>query len=208
MHKVGQVAHLRQTDKNCFSVYAKAAERTFIELALVGDSGSVTAMFNLTTGAVVNGGIDNSGNGDYVRARIEDIGNGWYRCYVSGICDTEGGYGVTGEIRLSSDGSVTSYLGNGTNGVLIFGAQVEKATRPSGYLKTESVPLKSYLRLDDMPEMEDGKAVDEDEVWEAYDKDSIEFPGEWNTDSRIALVAQSPRPCTVLAAVVDMKTSG
>jgi len=44
-------------------------------------------------------------------------------------------------------------------------------------------------------------------VWESYDQDAVEFPGEYDTDSRICLEANAPRPCTVLAAVLGMQTN-
>lgn len=58
--------------------------------------------------------------------------------------------------------------------------------------------------LDDMPLYEDGAAVDQNAVWSMYDQDMIEFPGEWNTDNRVCLKAAAPRPCTVLAAVLNV----
>jgi hypothetical protein len=39
-------------------------------------------------------------------------------------------------------------------------------------------------------------------VWESYDEDMIEFPGEWDTDNRMCLEANAPRPCTILAASI------
>ena len=58
--------------------------------------------------------------------------------------------------------------------------------------------------LDDLPLMEDGAEVDGDSVWESYDADMIEFPGDWSTDNRLCLVGAAPRPCTVLAAVLNI----
>lgn len=60
--------------------------------------------------------------------------------------------------------------------------------------------------LQDMPGMEDGAPVDADKVWEAYDKDAVQFSGDFDTDSRICLVAKAPRCCTVLACVVGLET--
>lgn len=62
--------------------------------------------------------------------------------------------------------------------------------------------------LDDLPEVEDHEEVDADYVWESYDKDMLEFDGDWDTDSRFCLKAHAPRPCTVLAVSVSMTTSG
>lgn len=59
--------------------------------------------------------------------------------------------------------------------------------------------------LDPLPEIEAGAVVPGDRVWVGYDADMIEFPGEWGTDSRLWLVANAPRPCTVLAAVLAIE---
>jgi hypothetical protein len=58
----------------------------------------------------------------------------------------------------------------------------------------------SFDALDDLPLVERYEAVDAASVREMYDEDSVEFPGEWSTDSRICLEAAAPRPCTVLYA--------
>lgn len=57
--------------------------------------------------------------------------------------------------------------------------------------------------MDDMPAMENGTAVTT-EVSETYDENLIEFPGKWTTDLRINIVAQAPRPATVMAVTLDM----
>jgi hypothetical protein len=62
--------------------------------------------------------------------------------------------------------------------------------------------------LDPLPQVSDGGAVvDPDKVFESFDQAAMPFPGLWDTDSRMYLRAQAPRPCTVLAAVPTVKTS-
>ena len=48
---------------------------------------------------------------------------------------------------------------------------------------------------------------DVDSIWYAYEEDSIPVSGTWDTDARLCLKAQSPFPCTVLAALVDHTTN-
>lgn len=62
--------------------------------------------------------------------------------------------------------------------------------------------------LDELPLEEEAEAVDSDLIWDSYDKDYIEFPGDWETDQRICLEANAPRPATVLACSVDLTTHG
>lgn len=64
-----------------------------------------------------------------------------------------------------------------------------------------------FDNLDDMPMMEREVAVDQGSVWDEYDADPIPFPGAWDTDSRVCLEANAPKPCTVLAVVVGQASS-
>jgi hypothetical protein len=64
-----------------------------------------------------------------------------------------------------------------------------------------------FDNLDPMPEIEVATAVGADTVHDSYDEEMIEFDGDWDTDSRICLKAQAPRPCTVLALTVQMNTT-
>ena len=59
----------------------------------------------------------------------------------------------------------------------------------------------SFDVMDDMPLYENSEEVGDD-VRESYDEELIEFPGEWSNDSRVCVQAASPRPVTVLAAVL------
>lgn len=61
--------------------------------------------------------------------------------------------------------------------------------------------------MDDMPRVEDGAVVADDYIWSHYDKDALEFNGDWDTDSRICLQFQAPRPATVLGVVVGIQTN-
>jgi hypothetical protein len=63
------------------------------------------------------------------------------------------------------------------------------------------------LYLHSLPLMEGGAAVDPDYVWTEYDQPMFSLDGEWGTDRRLCLQAQAPRPCTILAAVLDVTTN-
>lgn len=64
-----------------------------------------------------------------------------------------------------------------------------------------------FSHLDNLPSNENGAPVDANDVWVSYDFDAVEFNGSYDTDSRLCLVANAPRPCTVLAAVVSVETN-
>ena len=61
--------------------------------------------------------------------------------------------------------------------------------------------------LDELPLVEDGTVTPADTVWEEFEGGRIKVPGEWDTDARLHLVATAPKPVTVLAAVVGVKTN-
>lgn len=57
----------------------------------------------------------------------------------------------------------------------------------------------SLADLQEMPDIEDGVAVDSNYLWPEYDKRTMPFKASWTTDSRICLQATAPRPATVSA---------
>ena len=65
----------------------------------------------------------------------------------------------------------------------------------------------SFSTLDDMPLVENSQEVGQSTLHTHYDEELIEFPGEWGTDARLCLQAESPRPVTVLAAVIEYEES-
>jgi len=106
-------------DFNTVSIFAKKAlTNDFIVLSSAGFDASANgdSWFNISNGSL--GTIDS----DHT-AKIEDYGNGWYRCEITfkTTTDTQGAV----RIRLAViDGSVSVPL-DGTNGVYIFGLQCE-----------------------------------------------------------------------------------
>lgn len=63
-----------------------------------------------------------------------------------------------------------------------------------------------FETMDDLPREERGEYVPDGHIWESYDNDAFEFSGEWDTDSRICMMAQAPRPVTILAAIIGIIT--
>jgi hypothetical protein len=111
-----------------WSVFAKAAERTIINLFNNGGGGG-SATFNLTTGVatlIVAG----------VSASMQNYGNGWWRCILTYTSTTTGNHNV--QIRLCDASGNTSYNGTGNQGAYIFGAQLETGSIATTYIPTTS----------------------------------------------------------------------
>jgi hypothetical protein len=119
VHNINQ--NFVMVGSHSLSIYAKAGERTRIALQL----GSVSAIFDLSNGSVVSG----------AGAFINDEGNGWYRCVISNTPSN-----INCIIYIVS-GTSTTYLGNGTSGVYIWGAQLEQSTYPTSYIPTTTASV-------------------------------------------------------------------
>ena len=77
------------------------------------------ASFNLSNGTV----LDNGGN----TASIENLGNGWYRCILSVVASTSVQIGllVLSDSYTSGQPFGLTWSGDGTKGILTYGAQLE-----------------------------------------------------------------------------------
>ncbi len=64
----------------------------------------------------------------------------------------------------------------------------------------------STATLDYLPIIEAMKRTSTDAVRTAYDHEPIPFPGSWDTDSRVVLLAQAPRPATALGLIIQVDT--
>jgi hypothetical protein len=111
------------------SVFMKKGERDFGVIRTRQVLGDRFAYFNLNTGVV--GTVDTG-----LTASIQNVGNGWYRCTVVSSSPTTATnptvFGVS-----NSDNSY-SYLGDGTSGIFIWGAQLVEGTNALPYQKTET----------------------------------------------------------------------
>ena len=107
-----------------FSIHAKANGYTQVRLADVSTGNGV--WFNLSAGTV---GTATAG----FTGRIIPVGNGWYRCAIT-FTPSAGtqNYGI----YLGNNSESTSFAGDGTSGLLVWGAQFEQATTLSPYVAT------------------------------------------------------------------------
>ena len=114
-----------------WSIYAKAGERTFIDVALGTASfwvnSSRSATFNLTTGAIV------AVSASPLVASITPAGNGWYRCSITATSAATPGMSSNGSVRLCNASASNTYNGDGVSGVFLWGGQLEQNSTTTIY---------------------------------------------------------------------------
>jgi len=115
------------------SIFAKAKDTSWIQIAPSTGFDSAYQNFNLQTGAL--GSSDN-----VTSASITDVGNGWYRCSVTVTATSTSAGGRMVFVWMSGDGirldSDSGFVPDGTQGVYFWGAQLEASSFPTSYIKT------------------------------------------------------------------------
>jgi hypothetical protein len=118
-----------------FSIYLKAAERTWVALQVANNSrvDYYFRYFNLSTGqAGTNTGSNGVTSSSY---NIESVGNDWYRITVTATFTSVTSLILSDVFLASADGTAT-YTGNGISGIYIWGAQLELGSTATEYFPT------------------------------------------------------------------------
>lgn len=121
------------------SVYAKSGSVEWMALYVVSTSPPYV-YFDLANGVL--GGVQNN----VIDAGLEDMGNGWYRCYIT--------FDKTAtEVRIftaTGNGSLTTASGDS---IYIMDTQLEKSLVPTTYIETRTTTESRGL-LGDMPRLD------------------------------------------------------
>ena len=118
------------------SIFVKQKDTSWFQIAPSTGFAASYQNFNIATGSLGSGDVtSNDGS-----ASIQNVGNGWYRCSVTMPCNaTESGgrmvfvYMTGDDGRINTDGTSTP---DGTEGVYVWGAQLEEGSFPTSYIKT------------------------------------------------------------------------
>ena len=120
LHQVDQSATLAASTTYTFSAHVKKGEYDFAAVITGGSGGAGIsqrdAVINLATGALVSETVAGM-------TQITALANGWYRVAVT-TAQTSGAGSPGFRIAALSTSSYTSYTGDGTSGILIWGAQL------------------------------------------------------------------------------------
>ena len=114
------------------SVYVKAAGRSFFWLESITKTPTFPQVFfNLE-----NGLVSNTYNG--ATGSIQSVGDGWYRCTLTAnsLTGTSSPNIIFGP---AINGSAKTYIGNGTSGVYVWGAQLELGSTATAYQRITDV---------------------------------------------------------------------
>jgi hypothetical protein len=114
------------------SIFAKSNGVDYLQL--IGSSAvfavNVWGNFDLATGVIGSMGTA------VLESSIENVGDGWYRCSITGLADGSSGGGGPYMVASASAGRGNGVTGDGVDGVLLYGLQFEEGSTPSSYIPT------------------------------------------------------------------------
>jgi hypothetical protein len=128
-HRVRQAVTISNTTVYTYSVYVKAAERTWAFFEVISGATDLYCYVNLSTGAL---GTTNT------TPTVTSVGNGWYRVAIT---FTSAAVSVTCYNQTSTGNGTTSYLGDGTSGLYIWQAQLELGQGASSPIPTTTAAV-------------------------------------------------------------------
>ena len=129
------------------SCFAKAGERSKFRFGLTGNvAGSNTnAYFDVANGATAEL------HGGFTSSKVTDQGNGWYRCEATLIPTAT----LTSQIYITfvlAGTTTTSYTGDGSSGLFLWGVQAETGPYAGDYAKTTSAAASSARDVAFLPD--------------------------------------------------------
>ncbi len=131
-HRLQQPINVTSGTTYTFTIFAKAAERSWLGVAFSQVAGGNPTSFNLSNGAI---GTTQTGH----TVEVTPINNGWYRLRLT-ITATATASAAFRLFMQTAD-NVFSYAGVGTNGVLLAGAMHEIGAAQTSFINTTTVAV-------------------------------------------------------------------
>jgi len=130
-HNVLQAITVTVNTVYTLSCFAKKGTRSILAMSPTSPGvANYYTLFNLDTGAIVFNEVGNT-------STITALGNGWYRCSIT---RTTGAAQVLSNNKIGIANNVlsTTYTGDGTSGIYVWGAQLEQSSTVGEYIPTTS----------------------------------------------------------------------
>jgi len=137
--------YVKAAGRNFATIYTGAtpANGRFISIPADG-TGTVLGLYNANPSTVT----------------LQYVGNGWYRVTILIVSS---GSGTSLEIYSAISGTNSSYTGDGSSGILVWGAQVELGSFPTSYIPTTTA---SVIRSADVCSIDGGDFAS---IWNGVD---------------------------------------
>ena len=138
LHQFRQDVTLVSGTTYSITCYFKAAEQQFASIAVFGvANGSADWVSLFDVSSTPSAGSFNG----FTSTSVTNAGNGWIRCTAIFTATASGNLNV----RTGGAGSSTAggqfYMGDGTSGILVWGAQVEAGAFPTSYIPTTTASV-------------------------------------------------------------------
>ena len=122
------------------SVYAKKGSQSVLQILFYGPASNIFQNYNLDNGSLGSGGGSSS---EQTSQSITDVGNGWYRCTVSGNFSSNNASTTVFSIKSSATSArAATETNSGT--IYLWGAQLEQRSSATAYTPTTSSPIVKY----------------------------------------------------------------